>query len=87
MVGWHHQLHGQGFGWTPGVGDRQGCLACCSSVHIEDLLKAIAERLDELSKEPQLDDFQKGRQFAFWEVMDMIKTRHAMILELVEDIQ
>lgn len=56
-------------------------------VHIEDLLKAIAERLDELSKEPQLDDFQKGRQLAFWEVMDMIKTRHAMILELIEDIQ
>ena len=21
MVGWHHQLDGHGFGWTPGVGD------------------------------------------------------------------
>ena len=21
MVGWHHQLCGHGFGWTPGVGD------------------------------------------------------------------
>ena len=21
MVGWHHQLNGQGFGWTLGVGD------------------------------------------------------------------
>ena len=31
MVGWHHQLNGHGFGWTPGVGDRQGSLACCSS--------------------------------------------------------
>ena len=31
MVGWHHQLNGQGFGWTPGVGDGQGGLACCSS--------------------------------------------------------
>ena len=30
MVGWHHQLNGQGFGWTPGVGDGQGGLACCS---------------------------------------------------------
>ena len=28
MVGWHHQLNGHGFGWTPGVGDRQGGLAC-----------------------------------------------------------
>ena len=21
MVGWHQQLNGRGFGWTPGVGD------------------------------------------------------------------
>ena len=31
MVRWHHQLNGHGFGWTPGVGDGQGGLACCSS--------------------------------------------------------
>ena len=31
MVGWHHQLHGHGFGWTTGVGDGQGGLGCCSS--------------------------------------------------------
>ena len=31
MVGWHHQLNGHGFGWTPGVGDGQGGLACCSA--------------------------------------------------------
>ena len=31
MVGWHHQLDGHGFVWTPGVGDRQGSLACCGS--------------------------------------------------------
>ena len=30
MVGWHHQLDGHGFGWTPGVGDGQGGLVCCS---------------------------------------------------------
>ena len=28
MVGWHHQVIGHGFGWTPGVGDGQGGLAC-----------------------------------------------------------
>ena len=27
MIGWHHRLVGCGFGWTPGVGDRQGGLA------------------------------------------------------------
>ena len=31
MVGWHHRLNGHGFGWTPGIGDGQGGLACCSS--------------------------------------------------------
>ena len=30
MVGWHHWLNGHGFEWTPGVGDGQGGLACCS---------------------------------------------------------
>ena len=30
MVGWHHRLNGREFEWTPGVGDRQGSLACCS---------------------------------------------------------
>ena len=31
MVGWHHQLDGCKFEWTPGVGDGQGGLACCDS--------------------------------------------------------
>ena len=29
-AGWHHQLSGHGFGWTPGIGDGQGGLACCN---------------------------------------------------------
>ena len=31
MVGCHHRLDGHGFGWTPGVGNGQGSLACCGS--------------------------------------------------------
>ena len=31
MAGWHHQLNGHEFEWTPGVGDGQGGLACCNS--------------------------------------------------------
>ena len=27
----NHQFNGHGFGWTLGVGDGQGGLACCSS--------------------------------------------------------
>ena len=31
MVGWHHRFNGPEFGWTPGVGDGQGGLACWGS--------------------------------------------------------
>ena len=31
MAGWHHWLNGRESEWTPGVGDRQGGLACCES--------------------------------------------------------
>ena len=29
-AGWHHRLSGHEFEQTPGIGDRQGSLACCS---------------------------------------------------------
>ena len=31
MAGWHHRLYGHEFGWTPGVGNGQGSLACYDS--------------------------------------------------------
>ena len=31
MAGWHHRLDGHESGWTLGVGDGQGGLACCNS--------------------------------------------------------
>ena len=30
MVGWHHLLNGHQYEQTPGNGERQGSLACCS---------------------------------------------------------
>ena len=30
MIGWHHWIDGLEFEQTPGIGDGQGCLACCS---------------------------------------------------------
>ena len=30
LVGWHHLLYGHEFEQVPGVGVRQGNLACCS---------------------------------------------------------
>ena len=44
MVGWHHRLDGQGFGWTPGVGDGQGGLVNCSSWDLKESDKT--ERLN-----------------------------------------
>ena len=37
MAGWHQRLDGHEFGWTPGVGDRQGGLACCDSWGCKEL--------------------------------------------------
>ena len=31
MAGWHHRLDGREFEWTPGAGDGQRGLACCST--------------------------------------------------------
>ena len=31
MVGWHHRLDEHEFEQTPGIGDGQGSLVCCSS--------------------------------------------------------
>ena len=37
MAGWHHQLDGREFEWTPGVGDGQGGLAWCDSLGLKEL--------------------------------------------------
>ena len=37
IVGWHHQLNGHGYKWTPGDGDGQGGLACCGSWGCKEL--------------------------------------------------
>lgn len=50
---------------------------------IEDMLHALQERLDELN-DRELDDFEKGRQLAFTEMFEIIKTRHKVILEVLD---
>ena len=37
MLGWHHQLNGHEFWWTPGVGDGQGGLVSCGSWVLKEL--------------------------------------------------
>ena len=54
-------------------------------LQIEDMLHALQDRLDEFEKATDMDDFEKGRQLAYTEMMDIIKTRHEMILEVLEE--
>ena len=37
MAGWHHRLDERESGWTPGVGNGQGGLACCDSWDCKEL--------------------------------------------------
>ena len=62
MVEWHHRLNGHEFGWTPGVGDRQGSLACCCSWGHKEL--DTTERLnwtEDTRKHESLDRETQGQ--------------------------
>ena len=65
MAGLHHRLDANEFGWTPGVGDGQGGLACCSSWGRKEL--DMTERLNwtELNWGPSLIFFYFYRVFYF----------------------
>lgn len=54
-------------------------------LHIEDMLRVLKERLSELNESTDLDEFQQGRQLAYEEMLDIIRTRHKMIWEMFED--
>ena len=54
-------------------------------VHIEDMLNVLFERLAEFTGKEDLCAFEQGRQLAYIEMMDIIKTRHKMILEVLGD--
>ena len=73
MVGWHHQLDGHGFGWTLGVGDGQGGLACCGPWGHEESDKT--ERLNNKNMtDKQCHDSLHGQQ------RNSGKHRHLFIL-------
>ena len=44
MVGWHHRLNGHELEQTPGDGERQGSLVCCSPWDPKEL--DMTERLN-----------------------------------------
>ena len=58
MVGWHHQLNGHEFEQTPGGGEGQGGLACCSprghkELNMTELLneKEFLEQYDRMTED------------------------------------
>lgn len=53
-------------------------------LQIEDMLHTLQERIGELDGE-KLNEFEEGRLLAYTEMMDIIKTRHQMILAVIEE--
>ena len=51
MVGWHHRLNGHEFEQSPGLGDGQGSLACCSPQGHKELDMTEWLNWTELNKE------------------------------------
>lgn len=52
-------------------------------LQIEDMLHTLQSRLDEFTGKKNLDDFEKGRQLAYQEIMEIIQTRHSMIMDVL----
>ena len=54
-------------------------------LQIGDLLRTIDERLSEFENGEDLSEFEQGRWCAYTEIMEMIRTRHGMILEVLAE--
>lgn len=54
-------------------------------LQIEDMLHDLQDRLGEFENMENMDDFEKGRQLAYTEIMDIIKSRHEMIMEVLSE--
>ena len=80
MVGWHHKLNGHGFGLTPGVGDGQGGLACCSSWGHKEL--DTTERLNwtELNHGVQKEHRVGSMTIKQWSIFKTFSNTKAILL-------
>ena len=54
-------------------------------MHIEDMLHTLVERLSEFDNIEANDLFRQGRQLAYVEMMEIIKTRHEIIMDVLRD--
>lgn len=50
---------------------------------IEDMMNVLTQRLSEF--EGELDEFEQGRQLAYTEILDIIKTRHKIIMDVIKE--
>ena len=53
--------------------------------NIEDMLRVIKDRLDELNATQPLDTLEQGRQLAYTEMWEIIQTRHQIIMEVLSE--
>ena len=53
-------------------------------LQIEDMLHAIQLRIEELENINR-NDFEDGRYLAYTEMMDIINTRHKMIMDVISE--
>ena len=54
-------------------------------LQIEDMLHVLQERMDEFGDSKKLTEFEQGRQTAYLEMWDIIKTRYKMILDVLSE--
>lgn len=52
---------------------------------IRDMLQVFLSRYKELEDAKDLSDFDKGRQLAYWEILDIIKTRKDIISDVLSE--
>lgn len=53
-------------------------------LQIEDMLHTIQQRMTELEGQKR-NEFEDGRYLAYTEMMDIIKTRHKMIMDVISE--
>lgn len=53
-------------------------------IQIEDMLHTIQKRMIELESKER-NEFEDGRYLAYTEMMDIIKTRHKMIMDVISE--
>ena len=52
---------------------------------VRDMLQVFLSRYKELEDAKDLSDFDKGRQLAYWEILDIIKTRKDIIADVLSE--